>query len=326
MLKPLGWTYGAIMSVRNGLYDRNWFRTKWLDVPVVAVGNITTGGTGKTPMVIHLAKLSLKLGKRPGIILRGYGGTSQNDSDETMLFRHYVPEAIVVPNADRIEAGREAIRQGAEILFADDAYQHRRLGRDINICLIDSLFPFGGNHVLPAGRLREPLSGLKRADVIILTRTDQASPETIEGIKRTITNIVGEISILTSTHRVCGVTGLSGEKAEVSGKNVFVFSAVAHPEAVIKTVRSAGAEVQGSLSFRDHHRYTVRDIQTIRQRMKELNVDTAVCTMKDMIKISPPMISEAGLRLNNIQAIEIEMDLSENVLKDTIRQLLNNIR
>jgi len=175
ILSAAGLIYGRITTIRNGWYDHGVLKTRWLDAPVIAVGNMTTGGTGKTPMVIYLAKMVESIGERPGVIMRGYGSKPGKEADEVMLLRRHLPGVPIIGNPDRIDGGKHAIQQGAEVIIADDAYQHRRLGRDLDICLVDAMLPFGGGQILPLGRLREPMTGFSRADLVILTRCDQVT-------------------------------------------------------------------------------------------------------------------------------------------------------
>ena len=165
--------YGFGLNLRNGRYDRPGSQTL-LPIPVISIGNITVGGTGKTPLVIDLVKRLEKMGFSPAVVSRGYKSVRGEPNDEELLIRQSCPSAICVSNPDRVVAANIAHRQfGADIIVLDDGFQHRRLARTIDVLLIDATCPFGYNHLLPRGLLREPLTELKRATLFVLTRCVQ---------------------------------------------------------------------------------------------------------------------------------------------------------
>ena len=184
LLRPVGWLYGLIICIRNRLYDWHMLRAVRLNVPVICVGNITAGGSGKTPVVIALCEALIRQGRRPGILTRGYKGTG-DDSDEVRLFHTALPEVPVIVDADRVRGGRRAlVNHDIDVLVMDDGFQHRRLVRDCDVVLIDATNPWGYGHLLPSGLLREPISALKRASAILMTRCDQVAPGQLIGILR----------------------------------------------------------------------------------------------------------------------------------------------
>lgn len=314
--------YEGIVRFRNFLYDRQYLKTLWLDAPVISVGNLTTGGTGKTPMVILAATLARDAGMRPGVILRGYGRTADREADEVLLLRRELPGVPVVANPDRIEGGRQAMDQSAEILIADDAFQHRRLGRDLNICLVDACFPFGGGSMLPAGRLREPLSALRRADVVVLTRSDQVSPEALEALRSAVRAEAGEIPLLTGRHQVRGFRDVSGRASpEAPDRRVFAFAGIARPESFFRALADRGLTVAGTRTFRDHHDFTAADLRSLREAADHVGAAAMVCTAKDLIKLSVETAGQAGIEAARLVAMEIEMVLSDGervLLRDRI--------
>ena len=183
--------YSAAMRVRNAAYDRGLFHAHDLGRPTISVGNITTGGTGKTPVVIWLARQLREQGRRPAILLRGYGATQQHGSDEAALLEQSLNSnsTIRIPvqaNPSRVRGAAEVLQKSPEVDFflLDDAFQHRRAKRDFNLVLINATEPFGFGHVLPRGLLREPLAGLKRADAFLITRCSLASTEAVAVIDR----------------------------------------------------------------------------------------------------------------------------------------------
>ncbi len=247
--------YELIINARNYLYDVGILKTYWVDAPVIAVGNLTVGGTGKTPTVISLANISKELGAKPGIILRGYGGSAERESDETMLFQRRLKDTIIIANKNRVSAANIAMEKGADILIADDAFQHRKLGRDINICLIDATFPFGGERLLPIGRLREPIDAIRRADLIIITRVDQIPKSKLDEIIERIKSIANNIPILQSQHKANKLSDIKGTQFQVDmlyGKKVYLFSAIARPESFEKTIMQLGANIVGTKRNRSY--------------------------------------------------------------------------
>ena len=181
LLQPLGLLYGTVMRLRTAFYEHGLLRSRRLPGAVISVGNLTVGGTGKTPMVLWIAERLAAEGHRPAILTRGYRGLGQGDasgeapSDEVALLRQRLDgRAQFGVGKDRYKNGLALAKDGAEWFILDDGFQHLELQRDANIVLLDATDPFGGGGVLPAGRLREPRSGLARADIVIITRTSRA--------------------------------------------------------------------------------------------------------------------------------------------------------
>jgi len=323
-LDPLGEVYGEVMRVRNFLYDRGWFKTRWLNAPVISVGNLTTGGTGKTPTVIFLSKLAAELGFNPGVILRGYGSGRTEESDEVKLLRRNLPGVPIAAGADRIAGGRKTLDQSANLIVADDAFQHRRLGRDLDVLLVDAGFAFGGGKILPAGRLREPVDSLNRADVVIVTRSDQVDEPVLEQIRRRVRTWAGEIPILLSRHRVTRCVDLAGRTdVSLSGRTVLAFAGIARPEAFVRTLQSLGAQVAATKTFRDHHQFSARDMKTIREAMDRSGAEVAVCTEKDLVRIEPELAKAAGLDPARLVAVEIEIEMDEGDRKILAEKIHN---
>jgi len=341
MLSAAGLIYGRIMTIRNSLYDHGVLKTRWLDAPVIAVGNMTTGGTGKTPMVIYLAKMVESIGERPGVIMRGYGSKPGKEADEVMLLRRHLPGVPIIGNPDRIDGGKHAIQQGAEVIIADDAYQHRRLGRDLDICLVDAMFPFGGGQILPLGRLREPMTGFSRADLVILTRCDQVTESKLAEIEAELRQWIGSaIPLLRSSHVPNYYVDFSGREFEVGmlkWKKVFAWAGIGRPEAFYETIRRLGVEIVGTRDFRDHYRVTVDDLRSLRTQAETCGAEMILCTEKDVVKINDAMVREAGVDCEKMAALKINIVMSsehehifktqvEKVTKEFSRKKLTNIR
>ncbi len=200
-LRPLSWVYRAAVSVRNRAYELGLLPCYQAGVPVISVGNITAGGTGKTPMVEYLCRRLCTAGWRPAIVSRGYGARA-GPNDEALLLAANLPAVPHVQEPDRVAGAREAIeRHGCDIIVLDDGFQHRRLRRDLDLVLIDCTNPFGYGYLLPRGLLREPLAGLRRADAIVLTRAECLPPADLDQLRRQLERLAGNKPLLTASHR-----------------------------------------------------------------------------------------------------------------------------
>ena len=170
LLRGPAWLYGRGMAIRNAYYNK-WALPIWLEAPVISVGNLTVGGTGKTPMTLWLCRRMLERGRKPAVLSRGYKATRGGIADEILMLSQCCPEAVVVAHPNRAAAGRLAIAEyQAGAIILDDGFQHRRVGRDLDIVLIDATLPFGYEHLLPRGLLREPVHSLRRAEAVVVTR------------------------------------------------------------------------------------------------------------------------------------------------------------
>jgi len=207
VLLQLSRLYGAGVSLRNRWYDRG--HEQRLPVPVISVGNITAGGTGKTPVVIDLAARLVSRGLRPAVVSRGYRAGSDGRNDEQAIIERRCPGVISIGDADRVRGGTVAVqRDRANVIILDDGFQHRRLHRDLDIVVIDATCPFGHDHLLPCGLLREPPESLSRADLVILSRSDQVGAADLEQMECRIAALAPSAPIVRARHAVCGVVGL----------------------------------------------------------------------------------------------------------------------
>ena len=288
LLRAVSWGYSAGVSVRNTAYNIGLLRTYKPDAAVVSVGNITAGGTGKTPLVIWLANYLADKGANCAILTRGYKAEPGKLTDEPAILAKSCEQAKVVINADRIEGAKKALAEGdVDVLIMDDGFQHRRLGRDVDIVAIDAICPFGFGRLLPAGLLRESVKGIKRADIVIITRSDQVDDATMAGIEETIKNIAPEVSIVKSICCHPGAVGMKGQKLtmdEIRSGKVFAFCGIGNPDAFVGQLGSCGMTLVGSKSYNDHHDYTVSDIADIYEEAKYLGADIILTTQKDWVK------------------------------------------
>jgi tetraacyldisaccharide 4'-kinase len=318
MLAPLGALYGASMRARLALYRRGAFRIQRLDAPVISVGNITTGGTGKTPLVAWLAQMLAQQGQRPCILTRGYGRASQQErvvvsdgerlladahigGDEPRLLAEMLQGiAAVISDADRAAAGRWALKNlGSTVFILDDGFQHLRVARDLDLVTIDATNPWGGGpqqrgSLLPRGRLREPLDGLARADCLIITRTEQVSDvETLRTQAQRLSN--GRPVILSHTH-TRRIRPLQTTDAKADNKTsfqtqpsttqpIFAFCALGNSQSFFTHLRNAGYVLADTQAFPDHHIYTQRDIDALTQRAHAHGAQALLTTAKDAVKL-----------------------------------------
>jgi len=278
--------YSPIIRIRNYYYDKI-FLPHWLDAPVISVGNLTVGGTGKTPMTVWLCGKMLQRGRKPAVLARGYTTTREGMPDEIMMIARRYPEAVVIANPNRSAAGQLAVEEyQAKAVILDDGFQHRRVGRDLDILMIDATLPFGFGRGLPRGLLREPLCGLRRADAVVLTRCDQCEAEEIDEIERRIRRMHPEVPIVQTTHRFAGFTDLGGHSVEApqSGK-VGAMASIARPGAFVQTLEDLGLQPAETRFWPDHHHYTKEDAEQIRQWIRQAHLDALVTTEKDAVKL-----------------------------------------
>jgi tetraacyldisaccharide 4'-kinase len=266
-LWPLGVLYGATMAVRNWTFDAGLRHTQRLPVPVVSIGNLTVGGTGKTPTVAWVAALAHGLGRRPGVLARGYGrapGARLNDEGEMLQRR--LPFLLQQQDPDRVAAGRRLVGEGADYVLLDDGFQHRRLHRDLDVVCLDARLPFGNGQCLPAGDLREFRSGLRRAGLVLLTRAGVLSEGDLDARRRRLRELVGsdDAGIHACDHGPSDViTRPSGDALPLDtlrGRRAVLLSAIARPESFRATCEALGVEVVGDHRFRDHHRFSAAEV------------------------------------------------------------------
>ncbi len=308
--------YSLIVQLRNTAYDRGIFRTQRVRVPVISVGNITAGGTGKTPVVEALLGHFLSSGRRTAVITRGYRRRSkgllvvsdgqgrtvpvEQSGDEAAQVARNFPAAIVVADAERVRGCRYAQEQlGAEVLLLDDAFQHRAIGRDCDILVLDARTGIASLRMLPTGRLREPLRNLRRADVILLSRCESTQRA---DLLRTALREWTDVPVIATRFRVDSLQQFSHAASEfrpaeaaaaarplppgaLAGERVLAFCGIGSPAAFRQTLEELGFEVAALESFADHHWYDVADLRRLQQRAQELGVRKLLTTQKDAMRL-----------------------------------------
>jgi tetraacyldisaccharide 4'-kinase len=281
LLLPFSWIYGLAARLRALLYAKGVFKTSRLKAPVVSVGNLTVGGTGKTPMVLWLAEKFSSEGKRVGILSRGYRGTGET-SDEIELLKNKLGDRVVFGvDADRFAAGRKIeAEHPVDVFLLDDGFQYLALARDIDIVLVDSTRPLHQEHVLPAGRLREPVSAIARAGVVVFTRVEQAA-RVVPAIQK-----FPKLPIFSGSTRLIGFRLLAGSQellgAATLPQPVFAFCGIGNPGAFLADLARWGVEVAGRKIFRDHHRYSEEDGREIEKLANSVGAKALVTTEKDL--------------------------------------------
>ena len=289
--------YSIVIRLRNFLYFTGLLKTYRANVPVISVGNITAGGTGKTPLVIQLCNKITENSKfkiinyKCAILTRGYKATKnskfkiQNYTDEPAILAEKCPQAKVIVNPDRVAAAVEAVDKfGAKVLIMDDGFQHRRLTRDLDIVTIDATCPFGYSKILPAGLLREPLSALARADAIVITRSDQTGETELARLEEKLKQVNPGMIIARSIHKPVCAKSPDGKETgieDLKDKKIFAFCGIGNPGAFLETIKGLGAELVGSKIYNDHYHYTDNDIADIHKQAKNLEADLILTTQKD---------------------------------------------
>jgi tetraacyldisaccharide 4'-kinase len=328
--------YSLVVRLRNFLYSKRWLKIHTAGVPVISIGNITVGGTGKTPLVIWICNAIYQISKIKNqkcgvaILTRGYKTAqnlklkTQNYVDEPAILAESCPQAKVIVNPNRAEAAAEAVDKfGAKVLIMDDGFQHRRLHRDLDIVTIDATCPFGYGKVLPAGLLREPVAYLRRADAAVLTRCDQIRESELSQIEKKLQLINPDMVIAKSIHNpICAKT-MTGEKItieQLKDKKIFAFCGIGNPDAFLNTIRNTDANLVGSKIYNDHHRYTDSDVDDIHGQANRLGADLILTTQKDhtryAIRNTQYEIPFAYL------AVEIKFTSGEDKLKQLIEDAL----
>ena len=299
--------YGVIARLRVLLYDWGWFPQRKLPVPVLSVGNLTLGGTGKTPVVIVLVDWLLAQGKRVAILSRGYRRTSTDPfllvsdgermlvnpkeaGDEPFLMAQRCPRAIVAVGADRYELGDWILnRFPVDCLVLDDGFQHLGLYRDVDLLLVDATDAEGLAAVVPSGRLREPLQAAARATAIVVTRADVPAQvtEVCHRLQSTLGTMPDPIQVVFRPESLVSVvTGASQALSWSQGKTALLCSGVGHAGSFRSLVERMGLKILDEVAYADHHDYTIHDVERLRTRAAELQADLIVTTEKDACKLA----------------------------------------
>lgn len=345
-LAPIGILYGAVARARLRLYRAGFLKTHNIGVPVISIGNITTGGTGKTPLVEWVARAVAAEGRRACVLTRGYGradesrrvvvsdggrvlaGVRESGDEPLLLAERLAGTASVVCDRDRVSAAhwaRENLR--AEVFILDDGFQHLKIARDLDIVTLDATAPWGGGHILPRGRLREPREGLARADCIVITRSDMA--DDLEGLRDEASELSGGHAVVVASRvRSRGLRMLCDDKENREGALIEVesfaaqhpaaaFCAIGNPRAFFEQLRREGFDLRHTRAFPDHHNFQESDIAAVAREAISRGAHILLTTAKDAVKLRgrscplPIYIVEIGLEFED-----------EGVLLELVREAI----
>ncbi len=313
-LTPLSWLFGFGTGARNLLFDLGLLPSHALGLPAVSVGNLSVGGTGKTPVSAWVASELRAMGAHPAILLRGYG------DDEPLVHARLNPGIPVIANPDRVAGAAEARAKGATVLVLDDAFQHRRARRDLDLVLVAA--EQGGAHrLLPAGPLREGHRALRRAALVIVTRKSASLAEA-EGVAAAWTGFAGApptavIALNPGPLRPVDAIGASLPLSSLAGKRVLAVSAIGAPGAFEAQLRAAGASVE-SAAYPDHHAFSEGDVTALVRRADV--TDLTICTLKDAVKLGPRWPRQAPGVWYLSQAVEVERGGA--LLRESLQRLV----
>ncbi len=316
------WPYRMGVACKNAAFDFGLREPFEVGVPVISVGNLTTGGTGKTPVVAFLANWFRDAGVNVGLLSRGYkslgtasggcqppdalegsavrvtsntSGASRpplaeaNDNDEKLVLDQLCPGVPHWLGPDRIDSSKRALTEaGCELLILDDAFQHRRLHRDLDIVLIDATCPWGYGHCLPRGLLRESVSAIERADLVLIARTELVSAEELTAIRTVLVRHDHVGSVVELAFRPTGLINSAGETRslnDLAGSRAVAFCGLGNPTAFEQTLQRLGLNVVGFHTFPDHHHYAASDWERLASQPEVGDADLVLTTLKDLVKI-----------------------------------------
>lgn len=304
-LAPFAVGYGLAAKIRRDLYATGVLRSHAVPVPVISVGNLSVGGTGKTPFVMMLAGMLVEIGfaeNEIGILSRGYGARADGWNDEVGLIAARFPSAAHMACPDRVAGARKLVERGVKIILLDDAFQHRRIRRDLDIVLLNRAEGFSNGLPLPAGVLREFPSTVGRADVVVATgqpgKNWAAAAAAVERLKLPF------FTASTAVRKIRPLAGGAKLAPDGKGRTAVVFSGLARNSGFADTVRSLGFGILAQIEFPDHHAYTPRDAVRVTREFERQKPDVVLTTGKDAIKLA----GAAGWPPIHVVEIEMKMD------------------
>lgn len=311
--------FAALARLRGIAYDRGWLPRARVDVPVISIGNVTAGGTGKTPFTAFLARELGRRGWRAGVLSRGYGAarTAAGDAapnDESRWMATHLPDVPLHQDPDRVRGAHALIdAAGIDVLLLDDGFQHRRLRRELDLVLVDATRPWGlppaepgappVRACLPRGLLREPAAALARADAIVVTRCDLVPPAALETLRRELLALAPGRPILCAAHRAARLTDPDGRARvlmELESREIDLVSALGNPESFQRTAESLGARVATHRVFPDHHHYRAEDLDGLGEGGRWI-----VTSEKDAVKLPPGRVHVLGVELDLVEGAAV---------------------
>ncbi len=320
LLKIFSCLYGLIVRIRNFGYNTGWLKTHPAPIPTISVGNLTTGGTGKTPLVIWIVKYLRNQGLSTAVLTRGYKTEPGKISDEPAILAKSCHGAEIIVDPDRVRGMQKAVRHQCKAAVMDDGFQHRRLGRNLDILTIDATCPFGFDRLLPAGFLREPVTSLKRAHLVVLTRCDQVAPEKLAKITDRIKTIKPDIPVLKTMHTNPFIRiHRKGEFPikDFRDRKVLAFCGIGNPKSFIERIEALELNLVGKRVFNDHFNYRPSDISKILDHAGLVDADLILTTQKDWVKTA--LLMERNCQ-KDFGYLALELDFLDG--NDTITHLI----
>jgi len=327
---PLAIVYAIITTLRNICYDVGIFKITKMSIPVISVGNITTGGTGKTPMTIALAEVAKEKGFKPGIVSRGYGRKSkglqfvhdgkeikttvENSGDEPFLMASLLKDVPVVVSENKVKGANYLIDMlNVDLIILDDAFQHRKIYREVDIVLMNVSEKPSAYHMLPVGQLREMPWGLKRANYVVVTKGDMSD------IPKSIQNFMGKIIQSTQTFQIKkhtsngykNVEHCIDESCECTLSPIFAFCGIAHGDSFFRTLKEMKIEISDSMSFKDHVEYDSSTISILTLKINASKTKTVITTEKDLVKLP-----DSFFNAYNIHVLAMKMEVDSNFVDE----------
>jgi tetraacyldisaccharide 4'-kinase len=319
--------YWLVVRHRNRQYDRGRRPVHSAGFPVISVGNLTTGGTGKTPMVAWLARWFRQHRVRVVVISRGYKAQSGAQNDEALELEQQLPDVPHLQDADRVAAAQLAVEEfESQLILLDDAFQHRRIRRDLDLVLLDAVEPFGYGHLLPRGLLREPLCGLARADLVVLSRADAATPAQRDSIRQQVHRHAPQVAWVEVSHRPRRFSSASGATLELEklrGTPLAAFCGIGNPAGFQHTLAQCGLQPRAFRAFPDHHAYQRSDIVQLAQWGRDHQVQALICTGKDLVKIGIDHLERIPLWA---LTVELSVDHGLAALEAALHRVLHKVQ
>ena len=315
--------YWAAISARNLAFQLGWKRSFRSRLKVISVGNLSVGGTGKTPTVAWLAQWLRERDLRVAILSRGYGQLDSGQNDEALELELLLPDVPHLQHWDRVASAQLADEElDMQVLLLDDGFQHRRLARDLDIVLIDASESTLALRLLPGGLLREPFSSLRRAQVVIFTRCDQTSPAAIEALRQRVLRHNSQLAIAHASHRPARIEVFPSVQVsldDIKGKRALAFCAIGSPNSFFATLTALGVTLVDQRTWPDHHAYSADDVQQlIAWTEQHSNLDWILCTRKDWVKLQVTNIGCIRLA-----ALVVELELTEG--QEELEQQLGSV-
>ncbi len=314
-LRCLSWPYRVAVAARNFSFERGFQRPYRSPLPVISVGNLSVGGTGKSPAVAWIARWLRQREVRVAILSRGYGQLDSGQNDEALELELQFPDVPHLQHWDRVASARLAEEElDMQVLLLDDGFQHRRIARDLELVLLDASEPPHARRLLPGGLLREPLSALRRASLIMLTRSDQSAARELDELSQLITRIAPQARLLLARHRPCALLTYPTERQtldQLRGRQVLAFCAIGNPDSFFATLEGLGANVQARRTWPDHHAYSADDVESLADWGNRFpTAELLICTVKDWVKLQSRKIGTLPLAALTIE-LEVTSGLSE---------------